>query len=105
LSESKEAKTASWSTLSDALLKADQPDKAARSLAEVYKLQPNNKQLLGVYTAAKRQQGKRTHSAMAITKERPLTRKELVRETLASYGTSLAPAAATSAAPASSSSR
>jgi predicted lipoprotein with Yx(FWY)xxD motif len=82
LSDSASQKARSWSLLGDAMLIAGQPDEAARSFADVHRIQPKDGQVLQNYEIAKEQQtlgpfGDIISAATMIGRERPLTREDL----------------------------
>jgi hypothetical protein len=81
LAKSNAEKAESYKTLADALMRADKPDKAARSLAEVYKLRPTDLFVLETYMTAKEQETSRSWTDFdvktAIAKEQPLSLQEL----------------------------
>jgi hypothetical protein len=82
VSQSSAQKAKSWQVLGDALLKAGQPGEAARSLAGAHKIRPSDPSLIRTYTIAKSQEG---HGVLvgfdvnaAISRERPLTRDDVI---------------------------
>ena len=79
-------KVKSWSSLGDALLKAGQPDDAARSLASAYRMQREHKIIQSYVDAKKQYTGKPYVTVedkgvvqMAISHERPLSREDILQ--------------------------
>jgi hypothetical protein len=81
IAESAAEKERALASLADAQIKSSQPDKAARSLAEIHRLQPENSAIIVTYAQAKElETGKPQedfNTKEAIAKEKPLSRQEL----------------------------
>jgi hypothetical protein len=82
ISRSPAQKAKSWTLLADAMLKAGEPDSAARSIAEANRIQPVDSEALNIYEIAKKLQSRGSSDTVAsidsqLSSEAPLTSEDV----------------------------